>query len=171
MNPSVRTAADWVKVLDLKPHPEGGSYREVYRSADSIPPEGLPKRFSGPRSVMTSIYYLLEGGQFSTFHRIKSDELWHFYAGDGMTVYVLDDGGLREIRLGSDPAAGEVMLSFVPAGTWFAGRCEVPNGYALAGCTVAPGFSFDDFEIATRASLLGEFPEHAQIVTELTPDD
>ena len=171
MNPPAYTAAEWICRLSLDPHPEGGHYREVYRAGESIPEAGLPERFPGSRSIMTSIYYLLESGQYSTFHRIKSDELWHFYAGDGLTVYVLDVDGVQRLELGPDPDAGQVMFAWVPAGRWFAARCEVDGGYALAGCTVAPGFDVEDFDMAARADLLQAFPGQAELIRQLTPDD
>lgn len=164
-----QTASYWVDQLGLQAHPEGGFYKETYRSSETIRQAALPEPFNGDRVVSTGIYYLLENGQFSAFHRIQSDEMWHFYAGDELTVYVFQaDGSLHTLQLGPDPSKGHVFQAVVPAGCWFASRVEALNGYALVGCTVAPGFDFADFEMATRAELIEAFPEHQRLITELT---
>jgi len=156
----------WVRELELLPHPEGGWYKEVYRAEESIAPEGLPERFDGPRSFCTSIYFLLAGDNVSTFHRIKSDELWHFYAGDGLTVHIIAaDGEYNALQLGNGP--GETFQGMVPAGSWF-GAEPKDSGYALVGCTVAPGFDFADFELAERSRLTSEFPQHRELIERLT---
>lgn len=158
----------WIEQLDLQPHPEGGWYREVYRAAESISASALPARFAGDRCFCTSIYFLLAGEHFSALHRIKQDELWHFYAGDGLTVHSIDPAGeYRAQRLGAHPERGELFQYMVPAGGWFGANVE-PDGYALVGCTVAPGFDFADFEMAERAALIAEFPEHRAIIERLT---
>jgi len=154
--------------LGLLPHPEGGWYKEVYRASEEIGAAGLPERFGGARSFSTSIYFLLAGDNFSAFHRIKSDELWHIYAGDGLTIHVIAPNGDYEgINLGNRLEAGETFQAVVPAGSWFASE---PNdgGYALVGCTVAPGFDFADFELAERDSLQQQFPEHRELIERLT---
>jgi len=156
----------WIKELDLQPHPEGGWYKEVYRASETITPAGLPDRFDGPRSFCTSIYFLLAGDHFSAFHRIKSDELWHFYAGDGLTVHIIAaDGEYSSLRLGNQP--GETFHGIVPAGSWFAAEPKA-GGYGLVGCTVAPGFDFADFELAERDRLTAEFPQHRERIERLT---
>jgi predicted cupin superfamily sugar epimerase len=158
-------AADWIERLDLQPHPEGGYFREIYRATEDIPVAGLPGRFSGPRSTCTAIYYLLERGAFSTFHRIRSDELWHWYAGGALELFILEeDGSLRALRLGS----GDGFMQVAPAGRWCAARCPVDAPYVLVGCTVAPGFDFADFELADRETLLARFPAQAAIIKQLT---
>lgn len=154
--------------MGLCPHPEGGWYKEVYRSEESIDAAGLPERFGGSRSFATSIYFLLAGDNFSAFHRIKSDELWHFYAGDGLTVQIIaPDGEQSAIRLGSRPEAGETFQGVVPAGSWFAAEPK-DGGYGRVGCTVAPGFDFTDFEMADREQLTAEFPQHAELIERMT---
>ena len=158
----------WIEELKLLPHPEGGWYKEVYRASEEIGAAGLPERFGGARSFSTSIYFLLAGDNFSAFHRIKSDELWHFYAGDGLTIHVIAPNGEQEaIKLGNRLEAGETFQAVVPAGSWFASE---PNdgGYGLVGCTVAPGFDFADFELAERDSLQQQFPEHHEVIERLT---
>jgi len=138
---SVLSAHDWIERLHLSPHPEGGYYRETYRAKESINPQSLPKCFRGARQFSTCIYYLLEGEQISRFHRIHSDELWHFYAGGPLVVHVLpQEGASQEILLGSDPDQGESFQGVVLAGDWFGASLKNPNSFALVGCAVSPGF-------------------------------
>jgi predicted cupin superfamily sugar epimerase len=161
-------AAYWVRTLQLAPHPEGGYFREVYRSEGSIPASALPARFSGDRKYCTSIFYLLEAGDFSAFHRICSDEIWHFYAGGPLELHVLSPKGHSEIVLGRDPSVGHHLQYVVPAQAWFAARPARGTPYALLGCTVSPGFDFADFEMAKRTELVAEFPQESAIITALT---
>ena len=155
--------------LELLPHPEGGWYKEVYRANEQIEVAGLPERFGGSRSFSTSIYFLLAGDNFSAFHRIKSDELWHFYSGDGLTIHTLaSNGEHRAIQLGNRLEMGETFQAVVPAGLWFASEPNGDENYALVGCTVAPGFDFADFEMAKRTSLQQQFPEHCELIKRLT---
>lgn len=162
-------ALSFVEKLGLQPHPEGGWYKETYRSNGLMPGEHLPAGFTGPRCFSTAIYFLLEGQQFSAFHRIKSDELWHFYYGDPINIYnITENGTLEEIKLGNNVDNGEVFQAVVPAGRWFASQPANPNSFALVGCTVAPGFDFADFEMAKRADLLQEFPQHSDLIMRLT---
>lgn len=164
-------AAFWIERLDLRPHPEGGYFRETYRASEAIARAALPERFDGPRSFATAIYFLLTRDAFSAFHRIRSDELWHFYAGAPLTIAVLDADGrgrLATHALGRDPTRGESLQVVVPAGAWFAAEVASPGAYALVGCTVAPGFDFADFELATRANLLDRYPQHRGVIERLT---
>ena len=163
-----RDASYWVTTLGLSPHPEGGYYREVYRSSLSIPRADLPSGFSGDRSCCTSIFYLLQSGDFSAFHRIRSDEIWHFYAGGPLELHVLDQDGCRSVTIGQEIDKGHHLQYVVPARAWFAAAPAVNTPYALLGCTVSPGFDFSDFEMAERAKLIAEFPHAAEIVTLLT---
>jgi len=161
-------AAHWIEHLDLVKHPEGGWYKEVYRSAESVDAVGLPGRFDGKRCFSTSIYFLLSGDECSLFHRIKQDELWHFYDGDGLSVHVIDPAGNYAVkRLGRHPERGEAFQQVVAAGDWFGAQVE-SGGYALVGCTVAPGFDFADFEIAERHVLLARFPQHHAVIERLS---
>lgn len=161
-------ANGWIETLGLQKHPEGGWYREVYRSAEMIPQAGLPADFDGGRSFYTSIYFLLSGDEFSALHRIRQDELWHFYDGDGLTVHVIDkSGSCSEKRLGRNPEKGESFQQVVEAGDWF-GASVPDGGFALVGCTVAPGFEFADFEMPTRQHLLALYPQHQAIIKKLT---
>ena len=162
------TAQYWVSAFKMQPHPEGGYFAEMYRSAEVIPQSGLPKRFSGPRSFGTAIYFLLESHHFSALHRIQSDEIWHFYAGGPLNVYIITpDGELSIIRLGNNPEQGEVFQAVVSAGCWFGSRPVPGTDYVLVGCTVAPGFDFADFELAKREEMRQLFPQHAGLISEL----
>ncbi len=154
----MKTAKDWIELLRLVKHPEGGYYRETYRSSGLIE---LPS-FTGARAVSTAIYFLLPASEVSALHRIKSDELWHFYAGQALTIHcIAADGRATTIALNADnPQA------VVPAGCWFGATVE--NEYALVGCTVAPGFDFCDFEMARQPALMTKYPQHRQIIERLT---
>ena len=160
------SVAELVRDLALLPHPEGGYYRETYRSVGRI--DVLPPPFSGSRSYSTAIYFLLEAGQYSAFHRIASDECWHFYQGTPLHIYVIHPAGhLETILLGNDPASGAVFQAVVPAGCWFASRPALAQGYSLVGCTVAPGFDFVDFEMGEKEMLLVAYPQHEALIREL----
>jgi len=163
------TAEYWIERLRLEAHPEGGYFRQTYVSEVVIGREVLPAGFAGARAAATAIYFLLEGENFSAFHRLRSDELWHFYAGASLAVHVIDgDGRSSEIRLGSDVGAGEVFQAVVKAGRWFASEVRDRKSWALVGCTVAPGFDFEDFEMAKRAELVRQYPEHRDLIERLT---
>jgi predicted cupin superfamily sugar epimerase len=158
---------DLIRRFDLQPHPEGGFFRETYRSTASVRREGS----SETRSASTAIYYLLCDGAHSAWHRIKSDEVWHFYAGEPLLVHVLDEAGqLITHRLGNPLThAGTVFQAVVSAGLWFAAECEDPTTFALVGCTVAPGFEFSEFELAEVDALRSAYPVHAVFIARLGP--
>jgi uncharacterized protein len=159
----------WIDKLGLKPHAEGGFYRETYRAPLRIQKSALHGPFRGDRNASTAIYFLIDGENFSAFHRIASDEMWHFYAGSTLTVEVIDPtGDHSQILVGNHPEAGEEFQAVVPAGCWFASHVKNPHSYSLVGCTVAPGFDFADFEIARRTSLAAEFPQHRALIERLT---
>jgi predicted cupin superfamily sugar epimerase len=160
-------AAYWIDRLHLNRHPEGGWFRETYRAAETIPADSLPARFERPRSFSTAIHYLLEQGDFSALHRLKADEIWHFYYGDPLTVHVITPEGERyEILLGPDAEQGGRFQAVVPAGCWFG--AETSAGYSLVGCTLAPGFDFGDFEMGDRDGLTILFPKHATLIARMT---
>jgi hypothetical protein len=164
----MEAAQQWIQRLNLDPHPEGGFYRQTYRAALTLPQSALP-RHTGDRAASTAIYFLLAGDQFSALHRLRSDEVWHFYAGSSLIVHVIEPGGTySEIVLGNDAAAGEHFQAVVPAGCWFGSSLRHPNPYALVGCTVAPGFDFADFEMANRAELIAHYPQHRAMIERLT---
>ena len=157
-------AAAIVRALGLMPHPEGGFFRETFRSADL--PFELPGR--GARSASTLIYFLLEAADFSAFHRVRSDEVWHHYLGAPIELHTLDPAaGHRVTRLGSRLETGERPQAVVPADVFQAARLAEP-GFALCGCTVSPGFDFDDFELTSRSVLETLFPKAQAIIAELT---
>lgn len=154
---------------DLEPHPEGGWYRQTYQCNERIAKDALPARFGGERSFSTAIFFLLTPGNFSAFHRIKSDECWHFYAGGPLEVMVLAaDGTLSITTLGQDIGKGQLFQYIVPANSWFASRPATGSAYCLVGCTVAPGFDFADFELAVADELMRQYPEHKELIRELT---
>jgi len=164
-----KNASYWVDKLKLYKHPEGGYFREVYRSAEVIHKKSLPDRYSGFRNFSTSIYFLLESHDFSAFHRLKSDETWHFYAGSPLTLFIIrPDGKLFEIILGPDPEKGQALQFVVGKNYWFAAKVTQKNSYSLVGCTVAPGFDFDDFELGRKQELVKRFPQHSALIQNLT---
>jgi predicted cupin superfamily sugar epimerase len=150
--------------LGLAPHPEGGHYRETFRSPDILE---TPR---GPRPASTAILFLLPAGSFSALHRVAADEVWHHYLGDPLELVTLDGAGARgDRRLGPDLAAGQLPQAIVRAGLWQAARPQGgQSGFTLCGCTVAPGFTFDDFELGARDALLAAFPQHARLVRSFT---
>ncbi|HEX5172135.1 MAG TPA: cupin domain-containing protein [Cyclobacteriaceae bacterium] len=164
----MRPAEYWIEQLQLLAHPEGGYYKETYRAAEFIPVNGLPERFDAERNFSTAIYFLLRSNDRSMFHRIKSDELWHFYAGSSLSIYVLADGKLVTYTLGYDPGKGHALQLVIPANCWFGAKVNESNSYTLAGCTVAPGFDFHDFEFADRSALIKEFPDQRGVIEMLT---
>jgi len=158
----------WIEYLNLQPHPEGGWFNEPYRSEEMIKAENLPQGFQGDRNISTAIYYLLESSDFSAFHRIKSDEIWHFYAGDPLTIYMIDaQGNLSESLLGNNSWKNEFPQQVVPKGNWFAAKVKSPGTFTLVGCTVAPGFDFRDFEAGKKEDLQTQFPRHKKIIAQL----
>jgi len=160
-----------VELLKLTPHPEGGYFRETYRSAEEIPADAL-STFPGPRSVSTGIYYLLVADDFSAFHRIRSDEMWHHYGGSAVVVHVIGtEGGYESLRVGPGLDSGEEPQAIVPAGAWFAAEVADPTGYSLVGCTVAPGFDFVDFEFGNRAELTRLCPGERELIRRLTREE
>ena len=162
-------AGYWIQKLQLTRHIEGGSYCRTYSSDLVFPQKQLPSGFHGARPAATAIYFLLEEGQFSAMHRIASDELWHFYYGDPLLIYEINpEGVLTTHRLGNHPENDEHFQCLVKAGSWFGSKTKDGGNYALVGCTVAPGFDFDDFELAERNALLQLYPQHRDIIEMLT---
>ena len=166
-------AAELIDRLDLTRHPEGGWFRETYRSSENISAVALPERFSGSRALCTAIYFLLERGDFSALHQIKSDGLWHYHAGSSLLIHMFTpDGDYRVERLGADLAAGDCFQVMVPAGSWFGAEPAAGGAaFTLVGCTVAPGFDFSDFVLADRAQICAAYPCHAPLVSRLTRSD
>lgn len=164
-----RSAEYWKEKLGLTEHVEGGAFKEVYRSGTILKQEIIGDTFAGDRNASTSIYFLLEHGEFSAFHRIASDEIWHHYDGGTLHIYeIKENGELVDHKLGKNIESGERPQVVIPAGSWFGSRVESEGDYALCGCTVAPGFDFEDFELASFSSLSGHYPQHSKIIKELT---
>jgi hypothetical protein len=165
----MKDARYWIDRLALVGHPEGVYYRETYRSQESLAREHLPERFSGDRALSTASYFLLTGDEFSAFHRIKQDEVWHFYEGSTLTIHVIDpEGEYSTITMGRGVERGETLQATVRAGNLFGASVDDPEVYALVGCTVAPGFDLDDLEIPSREELLARYPQHRRIIEKLT---
>lgn len=165
------TAAALITKYKLLHHPEGGYFTETYRSTELLSGAYLPDRFGGDRSISTAIYFLLEQGNFSAFHKIKSDECWHFYAGQSLLIHIIDPSGrLTTVKLGNDIFNEEVFQYVVPAGYWFASEPAEATAFSFVGCTVAPGFSFEDFELAKAEELCIAYPRHKKIIKRLCRD-
>jgi uncharacterized protein len=164
----MKPAQFWIDHLQLATHPEGGFYKETYRATETISADGLPSRFRGERNFSTAIYFLLRSQDRSVFHKIKSDELWHFHAGTTLAIYVLHEKRLTIHQLGPDVDRGESLQVVIPANTWFGAKVIQPDSYTLSGCTVSPGFDFQDFAMADRNQLLSEFPNFKKEIEMLT---
>ena len=152
-----------VQNLELLEHPEGGFYKETYRSICSIETDQ-----NTIRNISTAIYFLLENDNKSLFHRIQSDELWFFHQGEPLEIVFIKDGVLNTIILGNSFENGEVFQAKIPENTWFASGVKNLKGYSLVSCTVAPGFDFADFELASRENLIQEFPHLKEIIQKFT---
>ncbi len=164
-----QTSAFWIEKLCLQKHPEGGYYKEAYRSDESFPLFSLPPRFKDDRCFSTAIYFLLENDNFSAFHRIKSDEIWHFYKGSSLTLYIItEEGSLKNLQLGDNPLNGEHFQIVVPRNSWFAAHVNASNSFTLLGCTVSPGFDFNDFELANCEDLCKEYPQYETLIKKFT---
>lgn len=153
-----------IELLDLQPHPEGGWYAETFRSPAMV---NLPD--GRERSAVTSIHFLLEAGGFSAWHRVASDEIWHFQEGNGLELVTIDPkGSAVTTLLGPDLSVGMKTHHAVPAGWWQAARSVGTAGHTLVVCTVSPGFDFADFEMPRREDLLVLFPGQRDLILEFT---
>lgn len=162
-------AKEIIDQLQLKKHPEGGYFKEVYRSAGTIPNSALTNDFEGDRNYSTSIYFLLTSEHFSAFHKINQDEIWHFYKGDCLRLHVITQQGEHQVvNIGNNLDKDETLQYVVNAGDWFAAEIPKKDGFALVGCTVSPGFDFKDFTMPTRKELIDVFPEHKKLISRLT---
>ncbi len=149
----------WIEKLELIPHPEGGFYRETYRS-DAI---------VGNRSVQTVIYFLITSNNISRFHRIKSDEIWFYHTGEALSVHTLTPEKGHEVhKVGLNSSEGEQPQLLVPANTIFGSTLEGENAFSLVSCTVAPGFDFADFELFKAEDLLGDYPQFEAVIRKMT---
>jgi predicted cupin superfamily sugar epimerase len=162
-------AQSWIDGLQLRRHPEGGWFRETYRSGEILSRAALPPRFGGDRAFSTAIYFLLDSDDFSALHRIKQDEVFHFYDGSALSLHVIDpQGNYSMVKVGRDPSAGQVPQAVVKAGCLFGATVSDPRSYSLVGCTVAPGFDFADFEMPDREEICRQFPQHRHVIERLT---
>ena len=166
------SAEEIIELLNLKTlEIEGGFFRETYRSALTLPGEALPNEYGGPRSSSTCIFYLLSAGDFSAIHKVKSDEIFHFYLGCSVRMLRLyPDGSSDEIILGSKILKGQNPLVIVPGGVWQGCIPENNTGFALMGCTVSPGFDYADFTLGNRYELIKLYPERRELIKKLTKD-
>jgi predicted cupin superfamily sugar epimerase len=157
-----QTASHWTQHLNLQPHPEGGYYKEVFRSSQQVSRTAS----SGVKSALTSIYYLLEETDFSCFHRISSDEIWYFHEGAPLHIHAIDHNGILTTHELSDKVTGNLSIA-IGAGLWFAAEIPSANGFTLASCAVAPGFEFSEFEMGKRDELIALYPRHAGLLSRL----
>lgn len=157
-------AEDLITQLQLTPHPEGGYYRETFRSDNHI------VLGSGQqRHTCTAIYYLLKDADKSHFHRLSSDEIWLFHLGEPLEILLITESGLLERRLlGNNLDQQQSLQVVIPAHHWFAARLLRPQGYGLVSCIVAPGFDFTDFELADKSTLLSAYPHLRAEIEDLT---
>jgi hypothetical protein len=155
-----------IQQYNLQPHPEGGYYVSTYQSSLRLAKETLPESFGGDRPVSTAIYFLLQQGDFSAFHRIQSDECWHFYEGGSLNLHCISpEGHYRLIELGRP--ANCLYQYVVPAGDWFAAEPQPEAPYSFVGCTVSPGFHFDELELAEKKQLVEQYPAHQELIERL----
>lgn len=155
---------DWITHLDMAAHPEGGYYKQSFVSTGKVE----MATHSAERNLYTSIYFLLRSQDISHFHRLKSDELWYFHAGHGLTVHILDaKGNYRAEKLGLDIEAGERPQVLVEKGSVFGSSVEAENAFSLVGCMVSPGFDFEDFELLLQDELLERYPDQEHIIRKL----
>lgn len=165
---NMHDAQYWIDRLGLERHPEGGYFRETYRAEEIISRSCLPGRYSGDRSFSTAIYFLLTGDDVSRLHRIKSDEIWHFYSGSSLNIHIIDGEGISfTITLGNNIERGECFQTVVRAGCWFGATVTEWSSYSLVGCTVSPGFDFNDFELGQKDVLMKKYPQHGYIIDRL----
>lgn len=158
-----------IKSLDLQPHPEGGYYKETYRSEGVINIDSLDKNYSGERNYSTSIYFLLTSNDFSAFHKINQDEIWYFHEGSSIQLHTIsEDGKHQQFTIGNDITKNDSPQLIVPGNHWFAAKINNTDSYALVSCSVSPGFDFSDFILPTRKELSNLFPQHKELINEFT---
>ncbi|WP_296636422.1 cupin domain-containing protein [Polaribacter sp.] len=158
-----------IEHFQLKEHPEGGYFKETYRSSITVKSENLEHQFNGNRNLCTSILFLLTSQKFSAFHKIKQDEIWHFYKGSTLKLHMISpEGDYSSKLIGTNFALGEIPQYTVPAYWYFAAEVIAPDSFCFMGCTVSPGFDFKDFTLPSYQKLSQEFPEHKSIIKKLT---
>ena len=158
-----------IEKYKLKEHFEGGYHAEYYRSDEKISKDHLPSRFNASRVFSTGIYFLLNNNDFSSFHKLKADEIWHFYSGSPLILYeIKENGSLEKTFLSGNVDKDTQFMKDVKAGSWLAAEVLDKDSYSFVGCTVSPGFEFDDFELAERKNLIKLYPQHRDIIEKLT---
>lgn len=169
LNKSQDTVAQLIKKYDLKPHPEGGYFAAIYKSNDEVKSIDSNRYNDESRSAGTSIYYLLNQNDYSAWHSLKSDELWHFYKGSPINIHVIDNSGKLITYLLGDPLKiqGATFQVCIKAGFYFAAENVDKDSYSLVGCTVSPGFEYTDFRLADKTILIRAFPQHKEIIARL----
>jgi predicted cupin superfamily sugar epimerase len=160
-----KNAQYWIERLELVRHIEGGFYRQIYASKKQC-------KEHGNRDLATCIFYLLDGNDFSAFHKINGDEIWHFFIGSSLTIYILNekDSKLKIVKLGKDWDKGENLQVIINEGNWFAAEVNDKSAFTLVGCTVIPGFEFKNFKLAEKKSLLLKFPSYKRIIEKLAKE-
>lgn len=167
----MNNAQYWIEKLGMEKHPEGGYYKETYRSDELIDSDSLPSRYKTSRNYSTAIYFLIANNDFSGFHRLQSDEIWHFYDGCGLTLHTINpNGDYSSSKLGRNWDDGETFQIVIKAGNWFAATLNQSESHTLMGCTVAPGFDFEDFELGKKEELLKLYPQHFSLIEKLTKE-
>jgi predicted cupin superfamily sugar epimerase len=159
---------DWLTYLNLKPHPEGGWFSEIYRNHELISDTELTTKYSGKRNLATSIYFMLANGNISKLHRLKSDELWYFHYGSQLTVHIFLKGEYKIITMGTDIGKKQQLQLLIPAGAIFGAEVLETGGYTVLGCMVTPGFHFDDFELVPYNRIIEEYSVYSDLIKKLT---
>lgn len=163
------TAEEIIRQFNLQEHPEGGYFKETYRSKGIIPNSILDSSFEGDRNICTGIYFLLTSEKFSAFHKVNQDEMWHFYKGAPLKLHMISTKGEYSfVIIGNNLKKGQIPQFTVNGGDWFAAEVIDQNSFSFVGCTVAPGFDFKDFELPTAGRLISQFPQHTEIINSLT---
>ena len=157
--------------LNLQPHPEGGMFKEIYKSDIYVEKNILSPGFSDRRSLVTSIYYMLTKDEVSRFHKLKADEIWHFLDGSPLLLHILDNSGnLKTFTLGNDIHHYEQPVLIIPHDNWFAAEVKDKSTYSLVSCTVSPGFEYNDLEFAQRKKLLEQYPSYKELIKRFTKE-
>lgn len=161
----MNTAEYWIQHLNLKPHPEGGFYKEEYRSSIEVQKSNLPRGFTSARKLATSIYFLLRSVDISRLHRLRSDEIWYYHTGSPITLIYIDAEGKKHKHiLGNNPEKAEKLSVLIPSGCIFCASVAQKDSFGLISCVVTPGFEFDDFELFDKEDLLQAYPQHTDII-------
>jgi predicted cupin superfamily sugar epimerase len=162
------TADYFISKLSMDRHIEGGYYKEIYRNSFNISHEGYAYEFEGDRALSTTIYFLLEWGQVSKFHKLKFDEIWFYHYGCPMIIHMIDNNGeYKSVRLGLEIEKGEMPQVLVPANVIFGAEPSESDSFSLVSCMVSPGFDFRDFILYEEKDLCSIYPQHTEIIKKL----